>query len=145
MIDLVDYKSEHIDKMAIRTAYEHDGDIKSQIDRTIKQCTTVCKTAVAGDEVLAVLGATQVHHGVAEVWAITSDSIKNHKIGFHKLVLKLLKYVETELKLHRMQMTVRCDFKEGNKWAKALGFSVESVLGQYGPDKSSHVMYARFS
>jgi len=42
----------------------------------------------------------------------------------------------------RIEMTVRADFERGNKWAKILGFEVETqCLKHYGPYGEDHVGY----
>jgi hypothetical protein len=46
----------------------------------------------------------------------------------------------------RVECTVHAGFKDGKRWAEALGFSVETpVLRQYGPTGSDHVGYVRFN
>jgi hypothetical protein len=41
---------------------------------------------------------------------------------------------------------VHAGFKDGKRWAEALGFSVETpVLRQYGPDGADHVGYLRIN
>lgn len=45
----------------------------------------------------------------------------------------------------RVEMTVRSDFEAGNRWARMLGFEVETpVLKSYGPMGEDHVGYMRF-
>lgn len=46
----------------------------------------------------------------------------------------------------RIEMTVREDFDAGHRWAKLLGFQVETeVLRAYGPEGESHVGYVRIN
>lgn len=46
----------------------------------------------------------------------------------------------------RIEFTVRCDFENGHRWAKLLGFEVETpLLKAYGPDGEDHVGYVRFN
>lgn len=45
----------------------------------------------------------------------------------------------------RTEITVKADFAEGHRWAKLLGFEVETpLLRAYGPDGEDHVGYVRF-
>lgn len=44
----------------------------------------------------------------------------------------------------RIEMTVRADFTQGQRWAKAIGFRVETpLLEAYGPDGEDHIGYVR--
>lgn len=44
----------------------------------------------------------------------------------------------------RIEITVRKDFRPGQRWARQLGFVVEApVLRAYGPEGEDHVGYAR--
>jgi hypothetical protein len=46
----------------------------------------------------------------------------------------------------RIEFTVRCDFRNGHRWAKLLGFEVETpLLKAYGPEGEDHVGYVRFN
>jgi len=44
----------------------------------------------------------------------------------------------------RIEFTVRCDFPAGHRWAKLLGFDVETyTMRSYGPESEDHTMYVR--
>jgi hypothetical protein len=46
----------------------------------------------------------------------------------------------------RLELTVRFDFDEGHRWAKMLGFKVETpVMPFYGPEGEPHSMYVRIN
>ncbi len=46
----------------------------------------------------------------------------------------------------RIEFTVRADFAPGLRWAKSLGFEVETpVLKAYGPQGEDHVGFARIN
>lgn len=46
----------------------------------------------------------------------------------------------------RVEFTVRCDFTNGHRWAKLLGFEVETpLLKAYGPEGEDHVGYVRIT
>jgi RimJ/RimL family protein N-acetyltransferase len=48
-----------------------------------------------------------------------------------------------EKELWRLQATVDENFDAGIRYLYALGFYLEGVMKQYGPDKSDHLMMAR--
>lgn len=46
----------------------------------------------------------------------------------------------------RIEFTVRADFPAGQRWAKRLGFEVETpLLRAYGPEGEDHIGYVRFN
>ena len=46
----------------------------------------------------------------------------------------------------RIEMTVRASFTQGLRWARLLGFSVETPLMRgYGPEGEDHVGFVRFN
>jgi len=46
--------------------------------------------------------------------------------------------------LHRIEMTVDCDFPQGHRWAKMLGFTMEAErMRGYRPDGGDCALYAR--
>ena len=46
----------------------------------------------------------------------------------------------------RIEFTVRRDFRAGQRWARTLGFKVETpVLEAFGPEGEDHVGYVRFN
>lgn len=96
-----------------------------------------------GDVVVAILGLTVLHDGVAQNWAIISAEVKKHPVAFPRLALRALETMVQDLGLRRVQMTVRNDFPRGVAFAQWLGFKYEGTLRKYGPDGSDYFMYAR--
>lgn len=46
----------------------------------------------------------------------------------------------------RVELTVRCDYPKGHRWAKMLGFHVETpLLEAFGPSGEDHVGYAKIN
>lgn len=46
----------------------------------------------------------------------------------------------------RVEFTVRVDFPAGQRWARLLGFHVETpLLKKYGPEGEDHIGYVRFN
>lgn len=91
-----------------------------------------------------VLGAAGLHcdvDGRATVWALLSPSVEP------KLFLKIHRTAERYLAVQpyrRIEATVDCDFKEGHRWALALGFELEAErMRKYDPAGRDHSLYAR--
>lgn len=46
----------------------------------------------------------------------------------------------------RLEISVRCDFALGHKWAKMLGFRVETErMERFGPEGEDHTGYVRIT
>lgn len=46
----------------------------------------------------------------------------------------------------RLEISVRCDFVLGHKWAKMLGFRVETErMVRFGPEGEDHTGYVRIT
>ena len=144
MIDVINYKPEHIEKIVKREVFKHDDNMGKTINTLLELNQAVVKTIVSGEDIVAIVGLTYIHKGVVEVWSVTSDLVKKYGISYFRAVLTLLRMAQDKLGIHRFQMTMRQDFEVGFKWAESLGFFRESVMWKYGPDKSNVYMYVRF-
>jgi len=64
----------------------------------------------------------------------------------HMLSITRIASVALAKPVGRIEMTVRMDFPAGHKWARMLGFKVETAcLEGYDPDGSDHVGYVRIN
>lgn len=93
---------------------------------------------------VAFVGGTRLWKGVYEVWAVTSDELSKCGVAATLALSKLLRRGMVITETHRVQMTVRSKYREGIKWACALGFKPECQLDKYGQDKSDYIMMVRF-
>jgi len=92
---------------------------------------------------IAIFGMVHILPGVVQFWGLVSDHVRTCPMAFHKACLGFIDYFQEKHKLRRAQMTVRCDFPEGFRWAELLGFQKEGVMRQYGPDGSDYAMFGR--
>ena len=86
-------------------------------------------------------GGTMLHWpGRHMAWVYFNPDTRPHMLALTRAVVHALSKVRG-----RVEFTVRADFKQGHRWAKMLGFSVETpLLKQYGPEGEDHVGYVRF-
>ena len=89
-----------------------------------------------------VLGAAGVwlqenHRGLA--WALISDTIGVDFIHFHKAVKTFL----DNTNIPRIEMAVNTQFKEGERWAKMLGFKHEGLMHKYYSHGDDAFLFAR--
>lgn len=92
-------------------------------------------------KVLGFIGGHILHKGVVEVFGLFSDELYNYPVAFHRASLKLLLDWFYNSKIHRMQVLVRLDYLRGLRWVERLGFTVEGILRQYGPDRNDYALY----
>lgn len=134
MIDIVDYQPSHLENIVLKKC--HDGERPKEIRGN-------AITFLIAGEPLAIFGWYLISPGVAQVWGLLSEKTQNHKKSFHKAVKLFLPYSIQKLEIRRMQISVRCHFHQGWRWAKKLGFNCEGVMKQYGPDGIDCWLFSR--
>ena len=98
-------------------------------------------TVVIDGDIRACAGTMQQWAGRHVAWAYMTPGI-GRNMGFMTTQTKL-KLAEVK---GRIEMTVRTDFPAGHRWAKMLGFTVETPLMKaYGPLGEDHTGYVRFN
>lgn len=96
-------------------------------------------TAVVDNDPVAAGGLVQHWPGRFLAWTYMGPRTAQHMRWLTRLVREHLKD-----KQGRFEMTVRADFRPGQRWAEMLGFQVETpVLRQYGPSGEDHIGYVR--
>jgi hypothetical protein len=96
-------------------------------------------TGVVEGEPIAVAGTMLLWPGRHMAWAHMTPATGPHMLWITQATLKNLEQVKG-----RVELTVRADFIAGHRWAKMLGFLIETpCLKQYGPTGEDHVGYAR--
>jgi hypothetical protein len=90
---------------------------------------------------LAIGGWIEISKQRALVWAYVHADIKNKLAFLHKEILKTL----SQLPYDRLEMEVDYDFKQGHRWAKLLGFQIETEKARYyRPDGKDATIYVRY-
>jgi hypothetical protein len=98
---------------------------------------------VMGDmgEPIACGGFVQIWPGRHSAWIYLNELSAPHMLVVTRYALACLATVQG-----RLELTVRFDFDEGHRWAKMLGFKVETpVMPFYGPEGEAHSMYVRIN
>lgn len=129
---VVPFRSWHMEW--INAAYVIDG---TELAREVHNSWT----GVVHGSPIACAGTVTHWPGRHYAWAVLGSSTAPHMRWITREVLRRL----DELK-GRIEMTVLVDFKAGHRWAKMLGFEVETpCMKGYGPVGESHAMYVRFN
>lgn len=96
-------------------------------------------TGVKDGDPIVCAGTIQQWPGRHQAWAYMGKGTGPHMVWITKAVLANLAVVKG-----RIEMTVRADFEPGRRWAKMLGFELETpCLKGYGPYGEDHVGFAR--
>lgn len=100
-----------------------------------------CWTAAVDGEPIACGGTLQQWPGRHLAWAYMTPATRPHMLWLTRMAQQTLDEAEG-----RTEMTVHKDYEPGHRWAKMLGFEVETpMLRAFGPDGADHVGYVRFS
>jgi hypothetical protein len=98
-------------------------------------------TAAVDGTPIAVAGTMQLWSGRHMAWAHMTPATGPHMLWITQATLRNLERVSG-----RVELTVRSDFDAGHRWAKMLGFRVETPrMESYGPTGVDHVGYVRIS
>ena len=98
-------------------------------------------TIVVDGAPMACGGTMQQWPGRHTGWAYLNPNTGRHMAAVTRRAKALLDEVKG-----RIEITVRCDFEPGHRWARMLGFEVETPeMKGYGPEGESHTGYVRFN
>lgn len=91
--------------------------------------------------VVGCAGVIPLWQGRGMAWAYLSEAAcKMEFLKVHRAVMNFL----DSCYLHRIEMTVDCDFEQGHRWARMLGFEMEAErMKGYRPDGGDCALYAR--
>ncbi len=136
MIDIIPYEPIHLTQIKLKDIFS------GECVHTIKDEAV---TLLYRGEPIAIFGWPVIHPGVACIWGLVSELVRECPIAFHKACLNILSNLFKELKLHRLHMTVKDGYSEGMDWAEAIGFQYEGTMKKYGPDGSDYCIFARYA
>ena len=89
-------------------------------------------------------GGIFLHYaGFGEAWLLCSPKAEFLPKDVFKLTKNTLDKIIKDNGLFRVQATVRCDWKQAQKFVEKLGFIPEGVLHKYGMDQSNYIMFGR--
>jgi len=98
-------------------------------------------TYEADGKKLAVGGWIEISKHRATLWAYLHKDIKNRLAIIHRIIEKTI----ADLPYNRLELEVDYDFKQGHRWAKMLGFEVETEKAKwYRPDGKDATVYVRY-
>jgi hypothetical protein len=89
--------------------------------------------------IVAIAGVAHAYAHCGEAWAILSDEAGKYMLAVDRLARAILQ----DAPYRRITTYVRCDFAEGHRWIKSLGFEVEAkTCRMAGPEMADYALYA---
>lgn len=122
------------------------NDVRSMLtdsDESRVQLRYNAKTMTDGNQILAIAGVAPLWKGVGTVWTLISEEAKEDGVRLSLGVRRLVDMAYTERDYWRLQATVKRGDEPARLWIVGLGFVFEGTMIAYGPDGTTHDMYAR--
>lgn len=139
MIEVLDYKAEHLEQMREQESMLYLRPYISDQQRKELEKSDMAYTGKVNGRVVFCAGVVSYWPGRGEAWAVLENDCRKEFYAIHRIVHRFLEVCP----LRRIEATVDYDFKPGHRWAKMLGFEVEAPrLKGYMPDGRDSVLYA---
>jgi hypothetical protein len=94
---------------------------------------------VDGDAVFASMGLIPQWEHRAIAWGLIAKEAGPHFRTIHKAVLRTMEIHP----YRRIETSVACDFEQGHRWARMLGFEREGRMRAFTPDGHDCDLYGR--
>lgn len=143
MIEVKKFKLEHLDKFDPSNII---ADFRlSMLENHMNPKVDIVSLVNDEGQVVCFAGVNHLRTGVGEVWVIRSELINSHKFEFYKAMRGLIDFLIVNMELHRVELAIDCRWKGGDKWARSIGFSFESVKKAYDFNYNDHAIYTRIT
>jgi hypothetical protein len=140
MIEVVKFTAEHLKKLDEQEATKHLASYFTDKHAELLAQDRYAYTGLCGARVVVCAGIVETWPGRGQAWAIFDRSCLKEFIHIHAIVKRFLDAVP----IKRVEAAVDCNFKNGHRWIKALGFELEAErMTAYQPDGSDCSLYAR--
>ena len=137
---MVPFRRWHLDWLGDTMADGNTYRLDLETARMLEKMGT-CWTGVVDGDPIACGGIIPVWPGRSQAWILLNEKTGPHMFWITKRVAEALERTKG-----RIELTVRADFELGHRWARMLGFSVETPrMEAYGPQGEAHVGYVRFN
>lgn len=141
MIEFVPYEPFHFKLIEVPPAIvEWHEDAKRQGYAEAVKCPgSLAWTGIENERLVGCAGLVKKWEGNYSCWAVFAHQKTK---AWPAIVRKVHREMEA-LKARRIEMTVVQGFDQGCRLAFMLGFEVEGLLNNYGPDGKNHFMFAK--
>lgn len=133
------FKAEHLDTMDLQPAQKDAlSFIPAKQYKALEGPTAF--SLFANGECVACVGAVEAWPNRAQVWTLISGKAGKHM----KSITGAIKRMLTIAPWRRIEAQVDCDFAQGHRWMRMLGFSMEvERMTAYLPDGRDAAQYVR--
>lgn len=100
-------------------------------------------SAINGAGVEASCGVEIRRPGFGSAWFIGSDEIRRHATFLARTVDRMMRMVEANCHLRRLEVVCREDCVKARRWIDWLGFDLEAEMMGWGPKGETYCLYAR--
>jgi len=90
---------------------------------------------------VAVMGFVVIHPGVGTMYAYATRDFYRVALTLTKYAIRVMRPAMMASGLHRVQCQSRFDHHSAHGWLELLGFKRETVLRQFGADRSNYIQY----
>lgn len=140
---IVPFIAEHLDKFETDQPDIKGHDPESMRSHILSQAQAgIAISVIQNGKTLGIFGSSKIWNGLEEAWFLVNEVVRRYGISMTKVAKTFISEKFAEDSLNRMQITVRCDDVRAYKWAKCLGFNVDGVMRQFGPDGSDFYLMA---
>jgi len=117
----------------------HSDEETAEYVRNQAKCGKTVSVIERG-KTIGIFGAVKIWNGLEEAWFLLDEATRRYGISMTKVAKKWIALKFQEDSLNRLQITVRCSDVRAKKWAMCLGFQIDGVMRQFGPDASDYFM-----
>lgn len=136
---IVPYEAEHLMKLKLQPEQRFClGHITAAHAKALEGKYSF--TALVDGEPIAVGGITELWENRALCWTFIDGRAGEYFVQLHKIVRDLLDMVP----YRRLEAETSCDFKQGHRWLRMLGFQLEAErMRAFRVDGGDSSLYAR--
>lgn len=138
-MNIVPYKAEHLMALQLQEGQVHSA---SYVTEDYAQALEGqwAFTAMADGKPIAVAGIAPLWDNRGLAWTFIDKRAGSHFTELHKVVKKVL----DDAPYRRIEADTPCDFKQGHRWLRMLGFKLEAErMEAYLVDGGDASLYAR--
>ena len=133
------FRPEHLAALRLQPAQASFGQYMADLEYGAKLANGHAFTGLDGNVVVGCAGLVEMWDNRAMAWALLGSNAGRHFVQIHRAV----KGFFDQAQWRRIEATVDCEFKAGQRWIKLLGFEHEGRLHCYTPDGKDHDLFAR--
>jgi hypothetical protein len=139
-MNIVPFKAEHLDELVVQPAQRHLDDWVANANYKALEGPHAFSAINDAGECVFCGGVTEVWPDRAQAWAIIAEGAGALMPRITKATRRLMDLVPWR----RIEITVDCEFPQGHRWARLLGFTLECErMVAYTPDGRDSALYAR--